>query len=101
MTDLCVNYNVEEYARLQYSPEQIADSLGLNSSARSRFLLEIRTPDTKLNQAYMSAYLDGEKTIDDKLAQEAEQGDVDCAKELRSRQDNRHLAELKYKLFGV
>lgn len=92
---------VTEYAQMGYSPERIADLLRLSAERRRAFIIRISSPDDTLNIAYRESLADAEYSIDCKLADKANDGDIDSIKALAERNNERNVLELRKELFGV
>ena len=92
---------INEYAKLGYSPQRIASMLNLSGKAKIQFVCRINSPGDTYNIAYKKGEADGEYTIDLELCNKAEKGEIEAIELLDSRKNNRNLKDLKMKLFGV
>ena len=85
---------IRTFGALGYSPERIANILGLKGTERE----EVGDP---YNSAYLYGNAVGEYNIDAELAKQAEQGDIDSIESLETRKKERTHLDLKRKLFGI
>ncbi len=92
---------VRNYAKHKYSPFRIATLLGLSSSDSQEFLDDIQTPDHPLKNIYELGIALGEYNMDVSLEKQATDGDMDAELQLRQRQKEMKIRELKKELFGV
>lgn len=92
---------VKEYGALGYSPERISALLGLTRTLASVFLLRIRTPGDELYVDYHQALVQAQVQVDTKLAEIANNGDLDAIKMQAERGQERLEYELRQKYFGV
>lgn len=92
---------VRTFGALGYSPERIADLLGLTRLQRSVLNLRIVSPGDTYYTAYRNGISIGEYNIDAELAKQAERGDIDAITALESRKQQRLEFDLRKQLFGV
>lgn len=92
---------VRDFAKMRHSPEKIAILLGLPSDEVEEFLDDIATEDHQLKRMYDQGYVMGDYEVEKGLLQEARNGNMDAEFNLRQRQKERRIAELKKDLFGV
>jgi hypothetical protein len=92
---------IRSLGSLGYSPERIADLLGIPRHDRADFLCRLTTEDDPYHTAYASGFAIGQYNVDAELAKKAERGDEDCVKLLDERKKERYINGLKSKLFGI
>jgi len=89
------------WASLKYSPARIVVLLNLSASDAETFLDDIETADHPLKKIYDQGFAIGEYNMDISLLKEAEGGNMDAELQLRQRQKERKIIELKKELFGI
>lgn len=101
ISDLEYVGKVKNFGALGYSPERIANMLGLSGDKRKVFLYKIVTRGDALYDSYVTGQAIGEYNIDVELRKHAESGDVDAVDRLTQRQKDRAEDDLRHKLFGI
>lgn len=92
---------VRSFGALGYSPERIANILGLSKKEKFALLLRISIPGDTYFQAYTNGKSIGEYNIDAELAKQAEKGDVAAIETLERRKNDRIELDLRKQLLGV
>lgn len=92
---------IRTFGALGYSPERIANILGLASPEREDLISRIRTPGDPYHIAYLNGSAIEDYNIDAELAKQAESGDTDAIECLEARKKERIHLDLKRKLFGL
>lgn len=92
---------VRTYGSLGYTPERIADLLGLKGLERAELIIRIGTKGDRLNSEYIAGTAIGEWNIDAALSKQAETGDVDAVKLRADRIRDRKVADIKREKFGI
>jgi hypothetical protein len=92
---------VRNWAALKYSPSRIVTLLDLPKDEAQVFLDDIETDDHPLKKMYDLGFAIGEYNMDVSLIRQAEDGNMDAELQLRQRQKEMKIRELKKDLFGV
>lgn len=92
---------VRTFGALGYTPDRICSLLKLGKKESALLKLRISLPGDVYNDAYTQGRYLGEYNIDAELAKKAEKGDVDAIMLLEERKHDRHVKDLRLKLFGV
>lgn len=92
---------VRSFGALGYSPERIANIMGLSKKEKFALLMRIAIPGDSYYQAYANGKAIGEYNIDAELAKQAEKGDVAAIETLERRKNDRIELDLRKQLLGV
>lgn len=92
---------VRNWAALKYSPSRIITLLDLSREDALVFLDDIETEDHPLKKMYELGIAIGEYNMDVSLVKQAEGGNMDAEIQLRQRQKELKIREIKKELFGV
>ena len=92
---------IKVYGSLGYSPDQIADALGLSISERVDLKLRLNIFNDELAVAYRKGFVTAEAKIDIALAKQAQTGDEKAIETQSERSRQRKIRDLKEKLFGI
>jgi hypothetical protein len=92
---------IRAFGALGYSPDRIADLLGIPVPERAVFIFRLTQEGDTYHTAYHSGMAIGQYNVDAELAKLSERGDVDAIKLLDERKTDRSLRVLKSQLFGV
>lgn len=92
---------VRNWAKLKYSPSRIATLLELSVEETQVFLDDIDTEDHPLKKFYDLGNAIGDYNMDVSLVKQAEDGNMDAESQLRERQKQMRITEIKKELFGI
>jgi hypothetical protein len=92
---------IRSFGAMGYSPERIADLLNLSGEERTKLIVRLAIPRDPYYIAYKNGNAVGEWNIDAELAKQAEKGEIDAIAALSNRSKERHIKDLKKKLFGI
>jgi len=97
LTELTLTETVERLAAVNYSYDDMAIYLGMTKSA---FRKEAVKEDTAINLAIQRGRLQTKFAIDDKLAQNAESGNITAAQIYKKNFDEAEFERLKDYVYG-
>lgn len=92
---------IRVFGSLGYSPEQIANLLGFNKSARAKLYKDLVDEDHPRAIAYQRGFMTSEYKTDVSLVKAANSGDIDSIELLAKREKEREFKNLKKQLFGI
>lgn len=75
--------------------------LNIPTEAEAQFIEDFKNPEHPVYKEYKKGVDTGNFAIDSKLFDEAKSGNVEAARELQLRKDQREADNLKQELFGV
>lgn len=92
---------IRTFGSLGYSPERIADLLGLSGDSRRELVMRLEIEGDELHTAYRHGLAIGNWNIDAELSKQAERGDLDAIKLRSERSKERKVADVKKEKFGI